>query len=274
MRNKFIAICSSFIAASIVSVASATPPNTTAANSVPYEVGQGWVTHYFDEATQTRWFRFGELRGRSYCVEAVQGSVSPIQLDPNLSIYSDAGGQTLLSSATTNNDGEGDPYFLKGARVCYISPLTGTTTRSVRSIKLNVPITAGSGDAGNIRLRVVETTLFAELGVAPIFWGHVDDGSGGTYPVYRNSCGISLSNTSDAPIKVWASTVVNANQGGTWGCGLTGVIAVPHTGAPGTVIGSATVYMREIHTAVDSYGYTQRNLGDAVPVAVVPLRPR
>jgi hypothetical protein len=143
--------------------ANAGAPNTTAANSVAYEVGQGWVTHYFDEATQTRWFKYGEVGGHSYCIEAVQGSVSPIQLDPNLAVFTDATGATALSisgTPLTNNDGGGNPNFIKGSRICYIAPTTfGTLT--VRSAKVNVPIVASSGDAGNIRVRIVDTTLVA-----------------------------------------------------------------------------------------------------------------
>jgi len=143
----------------------ATSPNTTAANSVPFEVGQGWVSHYFDESTPTRWFRFGEISGHSYCVEAVQGSFSPIQLDPNVTIYTDATGATTLVSNSvtlTNDNGGGDPNYIKGSRICYISPVTTYGTTSVRGIKINVPITTGSGDSGYVRMRVVETTLYAD----------------------------------------------------------------------------------------------------------------
>jgi hypothetical protein len=63
-------------AAMALTPAFATAPNTTAAASVPYEVGHGWVTHYFDENVQTRWFRYGEVGGHSYCVEAVRGKSS------------------------------------------------------------------------------------------------------------------------------------------------------------------------------------------------------
>lgn len=168
IAKPLLAACTFIASAFILATpAEATAPNTTAANSVAYEVGQGWVTHYFDEATQNRWFRFGAVGGHSYCVEAVQGSVSPIQLDPNLAIYSDASGATLLTPATgaalTNNDGGGDPNFIKGSRICYIEPTPASAigVATTRSIRLNVPVPAASGDAGYIRLRVVDTTTIA-----------------------------------------------------------------------------------------------------------------
>lgn len=231
---RFAALAASaFFCASVA----ATPPNITAAASVPYEVGQGWVTHYFDEAVQTRWFRFGETMGRSYCVEAVQGSVSPIQLDPNLNVYTDATGATVLASngALTNNDGGGDPFFIKGSRICYISPLAWNVPSAIRAIKLNVPITAGSGDSGNIRLRVVETTLFADL--LP-FSNPAYGEYGSTY-----SCTLGLTNISQAAIKVGTATV---NAGATFqgGC-VSGTTVVPHNGPPGSLRGMGALYVNE-----------------------------
>jgi hypothetical protein len=268
MRNKFIAICSSFIAASFVSVASATPPNTTAANSVPYEVGQGWATHYFDEAVQTRWFRFGEVGGRSYCVEAVQGSVSPIALDPNLALFTDLTGATpLVVSGITlaNNDGAGEPYLVKGSRVCYIAPGTfGVPV--IRTAKLNVPITAASGDAGNIRLRIVETTLVA-FGVKYV--GIVNPWT----QEYENATlwTISLSNLANSALNLRASTIQGAASPiyagttvavsglismpvGVFNAGLdslhsgyNGAIFIAHNGPPGTV---RAIYTESTRNAV------------------------
>jgi hypothetical protein len=84
----------------------ATPPNTTAANAVSYEIGQGWVGHYFEESTQNRWFKFTTVGGRSYCIEAAQGSDSPVPLDPNLTYFFDAAGAT---TALTNSNGPNSP---------------------------------------------------------------------------------------------------------------------------------------------------------------------
>jgi hypothetical protein len=130
----------------------ASGPNTTAANSVTVEIGQGWATHYFDEATQTRWFKFSEVGGHSYCIEAMQGPVSPIQLNPTLAVFSDATGTTALNSIA------GVP--LAGAsRLCYISPTPSFDSTATRSVRLNVPLATGSGAAGYVRLRIVDTTL-------------------------------------------------------------------------------------------------------------------
>jgi hypothetical protein len=137
-----------------VTHAHAGAPNTNAANSVTYEIGQGWTTHYFDEATQTRWLKFSEVGGHSYCIEAVQGPVSPIQLNPNLAVFSDAMGTTTLNSIA------GAP-LTNGSRLCYISPMPTFDATTIRSVRLNVPIATASADAGYIRLRIVDTTLVA-----------------------------------------------------------------------------------------------------------------
>jgi hypothetical protein len=133
----------------------ASTPNTTAAGSVSYEVGTGWVTDGVDEGNQNRWFAFLELAGRSYCVEGTLGPASYFPLDPNLTLYSDSAGTVVY---LTNTDGAGEPPQYRGSRVCYQSPL-GVGATQVRLFKVNLPITAGSGDSGFVRARVIDTTL-------------------------------------------------------------------------------------------------------------------
>jgi hypothetical protein len=137
-------------------------PNTSALSAAPYVVGQGWVTHLFDEAVQTRWFTFEEAAGHSYCLEAVQGPISPVALDPTITAYTSNAGTTVLTSMVSNalvqsTSAAGNPNRVKGARVCYIGPATGGTT-AIRTFKVNAPISAG--DAGFLRIRVVDTTLY------------------------------------------------------------------------------------------------------------------
>ena len=152
-------------------------PTSTPAGAVSYEVGEGWVSSYYDESTQTRWWSYGENPGRSYCVEAVQGSVSPIPLDPNVAVYSDAAGTVPLvvnSVTIANNNGGNDPDFLEGARACYIAPGSASV---IRTLKVNVPVGAGSGDSGYIKLRVVDTTL-----QVPYWEAEYDATNGGFLP--------------------------------------------------------------------------------------------
>ena len=144
--------------AAIAVTSQAGTPNTTATGAVSYEVGQGWVTHGIDESSQNRWFAFKEVGTRSYCVEAALGTATYLPLDPNLTLYSDSSGTTVY---LTNTDGASEPPQNKGSRVCYISP-TASGSTFIRLIKVNVPIVASSGDSGFVRLRVVETTQFAE----------------------------------------------------------------------------------------------------------------
>lgn len=162
MKSEFRVLLAAFGLLSLI--AGATPPNTTAANAVPYEVDQGWVTHQFDDTTTQRWFSYGEVAGRSYCIEAVQGALSPVMIDPSISVFSDASGTAAYvpqhpQVALVNNDGGGEPNFRKGARVCYVAPGTGSAV-NVRTFRVSVAV--GTGDSGLVRIRVVETSLYAQ----------------------------------------------------------------------------------------------------------------
>ena len=161
-------------------------PNTIAAGAVSYEVGGGWVTHGVDESSQNRWFAFTELAGRSYCVEAALGPATYFPLDPNLTLYSDSAGTVVYLS---NSDGVAEPPQNKGSRVCYQSPQAVGATM-VRLFKVNVPITAGSGDSGFVRARVVDTTL-----IFPTF-SVSNDSNGGS----SGSMHLYISNTTTTDI--------------------------------------------------------------------------
>jgi len=154
MKRHIAALAASLGVLAFASSAQAGTPNTTAAGAVSYEVGGGWVTHGVDESSQNRWFAYTELAGRSYCVEAALGPATYFPLDPNLTLYSDSAGTVAFLS---NSDGVGEPPQNKGSRVCYQSPQAVGAT-FVRLFKVNVPITAGSGDSGFVRARVIDTT--------------------------------------------------------------------------------------------------------------------
>lgn len=139
------------------SLFAATAENTVAAAAVSYEVDQGWVSHYVQESAQNRWFKFTTVGGRSYCIEAAQGSDTHIALNPNLTYYLDSAG---TSAALSNDNGTGEPAMTLGARICFVD--NGTLdVRTVRSARLNVPIAASSGDNGYYRFRVTDTTVVA-----------------------------------------------------------------------------------------------------------------
>jgi hypothetical protein len=92
-------------------------PNTVAAGAVSYEVGAGWITDSVDDSSQTRWFVFTELAGRSYCVEAALGPATYLPFDPNLTLYTDTSGTVVYLS---NTDGAGD-HRNTGARASAIN---------------------------------------------------------------------------------------------------------------------------------------------------------
>ena len=159
-------------------VAIAGVPNTTVGGAVSYEVGQGWTTQAVDESAQDRWFTFREVGGRSYCIEATLGVATYFALNPSVTLYSDT---TLATQLGTNDDGASEPSMNKGARLCFMSTITVNTVsppaNAIRVFKVTVPIVAGSGDSGFVRVRVVESTLVAhravgQLGVHPLEYGH------------------------------------------------------------------------------------------------------
>lgn len=262
--------------ACLSTLAYAGSPNTTAANAVPYEVGQGWVSHYFDETTTTRWFRFGEVAGRSYCIEAVQGSVSPIALDPNVTAYTDINGTTTLNvtyggGMQSNDNGVGDPIRIKGSRTCYISPLLAPSNvfqTATRSVKLNVPITGGSGDAGFVRFRVVETTLVAMgAGVASLSYANLGTSGIGISvwapPHYMYQLGSGSAIPAQGSYQGFMMQFVNGQNEVNYSGGP---VFVAHSGPPGTVIG--TVDFGKFVTDPN----TQQQFFEVT--STVPLKPR
>lgn len=157
MRLQPVSIILSALLAAVASVAAqaATTPNTTVTGAVSYEVGQGWVSHYISEGTQNRWFKFTTTGGRGYCLEAAQGSDSQVAFNPNLTVYTDVNGTTVLGS---NDNGSYEPAMTLGSRYCFVDT-AALDTRTVRTVKLNVPVTASSGDDGYARLRIYDTTM-------------------------------------------------------------------------------------------------------------------
>jgi hypothetical protein len=233
-----------------IGAAAATPPNTTAANAVPYEVGQGWVTHYFDEATQSRWFKYGEVGGHSYCIEAVQGSVSTIQLDPNIAVFADTTGSAALSisgAPLTNNDGGGSPNFVKGSRICYISPIPTFGTTNIRGVKISVPIVSNSTDAGFLKFRIVDTTLTSPFPYYANFNGYLTNHSPATLQYRISHVSINFNSEQGDSSEgshvgsiggyrsaaLYISTAFTNTSGGT--SYRNGVIYVAHDAPPGRV---------------------------------------
>jgi hypothetical protein len=262
-RTHAVALGVVAVAAMALTPAFATAPNTTAAASVPYEVGQGWVTHYFDENVQTRWFRFGEVGGHSYCIEAVQGSVSPVLLDPNLAIFTNISGTTPLSIAgnpLTNNDGGNNPNLIRGSRICYIAP-TAFGVVSERSVRLAVPIAASSGDAGNLRLRVVDTTL---VGPPSTFYYQETYLHYYTRVVVHNHTAQAITATLSIPFgshthtqtfSVAAYNYLGAGPNIAPSTVYTGLTYIAHTGSPGSVKAIHTQYTTSypFNSATSSY---------------------
>jgi hypothetical protein len=162
MLKKFVcSVAFLLLAPSVMAI----PPNTTAANATAYEIGQGWVSHYFDESATNRWFNFPAIGGRSYCLEAVLGSDTVVQLNPTLDVYSGQGGypgRTLMGSSAYQ---EVDPPLYLGARYCFVENAVNLGQGNWHSVNVKVPIAAGSGDNGYVRLRIYDTTIVAAMPV-------------------------------------------------------------------------------------------------------------
>ena len=153
----FLLLCSTFNGETL-----ATPPNTSVGGAVAYEVGQGWITTAIDSGSPARWYVYGEMSGRSYCVETATGSLSPIAIETRVDVYTDSTGTTALTGNgfTVSNDvTTGEPIYVDGSRSCYIADGVAPTN-ALRYVKVSAPSMA-AGDAGYVKFRVVETTLFA-----------------------------------------------------------------------------------------------------------------
>lgn len=211
-------------------------PNTQIAGAVSYEVNSGWVTHGIDESAQNRYFVFKERAPRSYCIEAVLGGATYFPLDPNLTLFADSTGATVLA---TNTDGSGEPPQNKGSRICYISTLAAGTS-AIRMIKINVPVTAGSGDSGFVRLRVVDTTLWstnvtADCAAVKPLTVTVTNSSSGSHTVAFYIGNSAIGSSTNALSNGIASVSY---------CNLpvapfaSGPIFVAHTAAPGVLAGT------------------------------------
>lgn len=216
------------LAALCVSLSSAlaTPPNTTATNAVSYETDQGWVSHFFDQSVQSRWFKITTVGGRSYCIEAAQGSDSAIALNPNVTYFFDAAGTTQVS---TNNDGNFQPAMTTGSRLCF-ADTNALDTRTVRTIRLNVPIVAGSGDSGFMRFRVYDTTV-----VGAVSWNLASGESTNGQFIFHNITG--------TPITVHYQMSGSCTPS-PWACdaGAPGSFVVPPRAASGLAPGVAGTY--------------------------------
>lgn len=226
----------------VSSLGSAGTPNTTAAGAVSYEVGAGWVTDGVDESSQSRYFIFTELAGRSYCVEASLGPASYLPLDPSLTLYTDTTGSTVYLS---NTNGAGEPPMYRGARVCYDSAL-GVGASTQRLFSVNVPVTAGSGDSGFVRARVVDTTLVLPMICLNDRWTlyisnttTVDINAAVYVPGYGNIKTFKSTNTPANPLKApnqpTGTGGVTASGFGLGGLTWKGAVYIKHDGPPGAL---------------------------------------
>jgi hypothetical protein len=233
MRHPFAVLVVSLAA---LPAAIAGVPNTTVAGAVSYEVGQGWTTQAVDESAQDRWFTFREVGGRSYCIEATLGVATYFALNPSVTLYSDT---TLATQLGANDDGASEPPMNKGARLCFMSTITVNTvsppTTAVRALKVTVPIAAGSGDSGFVRVRVVESTLVAHR--AWDTWGFTLSNTGTTNVTgafYVPTIGKSPNFTINAQSRLasWLNPYIAFSNGR--------IVYFFHNGPTGSVTGSAS----------------------------------
>lgn len=224
------------------SLSHAAVDNTTVAGAVNYRVGQGWVSHYFDEATQERWFVFEEEAQRSYCIEVTKGSATYYDLSLRFIVYEDDSDQAeYLNSGASSST---------GARLCYGSILDNGSI--LRAIKINVPINSSSEENGFIKLRIIETSYTGQC------FSVSKDSVG--YP--KVSSYVSLFNTSNKAINfsIYLKNYGKISQGGIGseqtaglsfsssinqnfppnGVALKGAINIVHNGLPGSLTGSIT----------------------------------
>lgn len=135
--------------------------NNTPATAAIYAIGQGFVNVNVAAAPPNnfRWYHFGVVGGRSYCVEQVNEKTPTVSPDGYVEVRQ-GDGVTVIGSGDDVVGPAEEPGFdqvaATPARFCYIAPASSQNYALVG----NCCGTTTGTIAHNYQFRVVETTLF------------------------------------------------------------------------------------------------------------------
>jgi hypothetical protein len=155
MKARFLGLAAAVV---LLCAGTAQAQNNTAPNAAPVLVGQGWMNVNMDAGTNTqRWYRYGVVAGRSYCVEGASEDTPTQPLsganDGMTSVFR-ADGTTLVGTGDEMGEpgGTGTTVLTPG-RVCYVAPATEVNFAKLGNFNF-------LGTVKSYRWRIVETTLF------------------------------------------------------------------------------------------------------------------
>ena len=215
---------------------------TTEPTAASYVVGQGWLKFQSPGHAQgAKFYRFGVVAGRSYCVEQVGSDFVADKADTVSYVSRPGGGGDIVG----NNDDMATepgavPASTQPSRFCWIAPAT-----EAEFLQL---FTKENGVSFERKFRVMDTTLFA-----PWFFS----GSGfEAFVLLKNTTNQAISTTvtlySTAGASLGSQTAVVPANGSynlqvsaapPTGFGIpnaTGTVQISHLGAPGALLGNVT----------------------------------
>lgn len=214
--------------------------NTTAATAYAFAIGGPAAEATVNPVGPVdRWYRVGSLvAGRSYCA-LTQGGV--------LFNTSDGANDTVLTvyqpDATTvigtNDDNLGEPGAYLLSRACFFNPATGGGY---------VKVSAKGTSAFNVRMALVETTLFSnwfflggDYGAFTLIRNTTGNFTFVSYTVnWRDSAGTIVATTTGT-LPANGSTVVNARSFPGAVAAVSGTVEIAHNGSPGAIVATTTV---------------------------------
>jgi hypothetical protein len=225
--------------------------NTTPGGAYSLTIGGTPAEATVVSGTTDRWYIIGYvIAGRSYCAETQAGvhfdtSASAGLTDSTLTVYQGNGTTVIGANDDASNT---EPAAALLSRVCYVAPATDANYIKVTSL---------SGTF-NVRVRIVETTLFSN-------WFYLG-GDYGAFTLIRNTTSTSVGytinwrNASGAIVATTTgtlsgngSTFVNArNFAGAVAAG-SGTVEIVHNGPPDAIMATTTVLSSTTGLSFDTY---------------------
>lgn len=214
--------------------------NTTAVDAYSLMPGATAAEATLSDTVPERWYKFVTVVGRSYCAET-QGGVffdsgtSAGEIDTILTVFRNDGTTVVVS----NDDATTEPRGSRLSRACWVAGFFETTRIRVTRFS--------AGTAFNVRVRLVETTLFSpwyfvggDYGAFTVLRNTTNSTVGYTIN-WRNGAG-TIVGTVSATLAANAGTFVDARSiTGVLPTHTNGTVEIVYTAAPGAIVANTTV---------------------------------
>lgn len=226
--------------------------NLTSGTAYSLKPGGTAAEGFLDNTNTARWYKFGAVSGRSYCVETTGGvhfdTAATLDIDTFLNVFrNDA--TTVIGS---NDDDPQEPNGFFTSRVCYVAAFNETEFVQVTQSAF------APGASMSFRVRIVETTLFSNW----FFLG----GDYSSYTLLRNTTNSSLNytinwrNGTGAIVAIQtgtlagnASTFVDARTKGGALAAVSGTVEIVHNSSPDAIMATTTVLSATTGLSFDTF---------------------